>query len=151
MARQNADIVRRFYDALERSLVAWDRSLSLVEAIRTGEVPPESQAALAYLSPEIEWRPIFSGETYRGYLEVARAWDELLEATVGYDVELVDATDLQDDRVFVVFDPTLEGRFTGIHVAAAVFAVVTLREGLIVRVDEYTDRREALEVAGLAE
>jgi ketosteroid isomerase-like protein len=33
-------------------------------------------------------------------------------------------------------------------VDAAIFAVVTLRDGLIVRLDEYTDRQEALEAVG---
>ena len=149
MSRQNSEIVRRFFDVLERSLVAWDRSRSLVDAIRADDLPPESQAVLAYLSPEMEWHPIFSSETYRGFVEIARGWDELLEASVNYDLELLDATDLEDGRVFALFGPTLEGRFSGIHVNAAVFAVIALEDGLIVRMDEYTDRREALEAAGL--
>jgi ketosteroid isomerase-like protein len=151
MATQNSEIVRRFFDALERSLAAWDRSRSLVEAIRTGDVPPESQAAFGYVSPEMEWRPVFSSETYRGYSEIARGMDELLEASVNYDLELLDATELEDGRVLALFGPTLEGRFSGIHVNAAVFAVITLEGGLITQWDEYMSRREALEAAGLPE
>jgi hypothetical protein len=103
------------------------------------------------LSPEAEWNPIFSSETYRGYVEMGRGWDELLEAAGDYRLKLLDIMDLENDRVFVVFGPTLEGRFSGIHVDAAVFAVVTLRNRLIVRLDEYTNRREALEAVGLSE
>lgn len=151
MSQQNVDTVHRFFDALERSLDAWDRSRLLVDAMKADDLPQESRDVLDYLGPEMEWHPIFSSETYRGYLEIAKGWDELLEASVDYHLKLLDVTDLEDDRVFVVFGPTLEGRYSHIHVNAAVFAVVTLRKGLIVRLDEYTNRREAFESAGLSE
>jgi ketosteroid isomerase-like protein len=151
VSQENVEIVRRFFDALERSLNAWDRSRSLAEAVRRDDLPQESREAFRYLSPEAEWNPIFSSETYRGYVEMAKAWDELLEAAGEYHVKLLDTMDLVDDRVFVVFGPALEGRSTGIHVDAAVFGVVTLRNGLIVRSDEYTNRAEALEAAGLSD
>jgi ketosteroid isomerase-like protein len=151
MSEQNAEIVRRFFEALERSLEVWERSHSLADAIRDDHVPQESRDVLAFLSPEAEWTPIFSSETYRGYVEMGRGWDELLEATGNYHLKLLEIRDLEKDRVFVVFGPTLEGRFSGIHVEAAVFAVVTLRNGLIVRLDEFTNRREALEEVGLTD
>jgi ketosteroid isomerase-like protein len=75
---------------------------------------------------------------------MARGWDELLEAAENYSIELLEVTDLDEDRVLAVFGPSLEGRSSGIHVNAAMFAVVTLENGLITRLDEYTDRREAL-------
>jgi ketosteroid isomerase-like protein len=53
--------------------------------------------------------------------------------------------------VLAVFGLSLEGRSSGVQVNAAVFAVVTLQDGLIARLDEYTDRREALEAAGMEE
>jgi ketosteroid isomerase-like protein len=151
MPKENVEVVLSFFDALQRSLDAWQKLLprSLVESIRAGDVPPETRAAFRYVSPEMEWNPIFSTETYRGQLEIGRGWDELLEAAGDYRLELKDAIDLENDRVFVVFGPTLGGRSSGIHVNAAVFAVVTLRDGLIVRLEEFTDRREALAAAGL--
>ena len=152
MSQDNVQKVRRFFEATERSLEQWPRpSRSLEDAVRAGDLPPATREALAYLSPEFEWSPIFSGETYRGFIELARGWDELIEATESYALELIDADDLGGDRVFVVFGPTLEGRSSGINVDAAVFAVVTLRDGLIVRMEEYTDRRAALEAAGRSE
>jgi ketosteroid isomerase-like protein len=75
---------------------------------------------------------------------MARGWDELLEAAANYSLKLLEVTDLDNDRVLAVFGPSLEGRSSGIHVNAAVFGVVTLQDGLITRLDEYTDRREAL-------
>jgi ketosteroid isomerase-like protein len=151
MSQKNVEIVRRFFDAVERSIDAWDRSRSFTDAVKTGDLPPETADVLSYLSPEIEWRPIFSGETYRGLVELARGWDELFEASADYGLKLLDAESLEGDRVFVTFGPALEGRFSGIHVSASVFGVVALRNGLIVRMDEFTDRSEALEAAGLSE
>jgi hypothetical protein len=75
----------------------------------------------------------------------------LLEASVDYSLKLLDATSLDKDRVFVTFGPALEGRSSGIRVNASVYAVVSLRDKLIVAWDEYTDRREALKAADLSD
>src|SRR4029450_11190763 len=104
-----------------------------------------------YMNPDIEWNPVFSSETYQGPLEIARGWDELLGAAGNYNLKLLDVPALDNDRVLAVFGPSLEGRTSGIRVDAAVFAVVTLQNGLLVRLDEYTDRQDALEAAGLSE
>ena len=153
MSQENVEIVRRFFDAAERSLRAWGprRDRSLVDAIEKGDVPPETREVLGYLSPEMEWNPVFSTETYRGPLDVARGWEDLLEATVDYHLALHEAFDIDGARVFVSFGPTLEGRSSGIKVDAAVFGIVTIRNGLITQMDEYTDRREALVAADLSE
>jgi len=147
MSDENVDIVRSFFGALQRSIDAWERSRSFADAVRTGAIPQESADALRYLSPDMEWRPIFSSETYRGFAEIAKGWDELLEASAEYRLDLLDARALDADRVFVTFGPTLEGRSSHIHIDAQVFAVVSLRDKLIVSWDEFTDRAEALEAA----
>jgi ketosteroid isomerase-like protein len=151
MSQTNVEIVQRFFAAVERVLETWDTSRSLLDAIEAGDIPPEAVEALRYMNPEAEWNPVFSGETYRGQREMGRGWDELLEAAENYSLKLLEVTELENDRVLAVFGPSLEGRSSGIHVNAAVFALVTLQAGLITRLDEYTDRREALEAAGLAE
>ena len=153
MSQENVEIVRGFFDAAERSLRAWAarRDRSLVDAIKKGDLPPETRAVLDYLSPEMEWNPVFSTETYRGQLDIARGWEDLLEATADYHLALHEAFDIDGDRVFVSFGPSLEGRSSGIKVDAAVFGIVTIRNGLITDLDEYSDRREALEAASLSE
>jgi ketosteroid isomerase-like protein len=152
MSQENVEVVQRFYKAVERGLEIWDTSrFSLVDAMEAGDIPAETQEALGYLTPDAEWIPIFASETYRGQVEIARGFDELLEAAENYRLKLLEVTDLEDDRVLAAFGPSLEGRSSGIHVGAAVFAVVTLRDGLITRMDEYSDRREALEAVRLRE
>jgi ketosteroid isomerase-like protein len=153
VSQENVEIVRTFFAAVDRALQTWRPGDSVLDAMQGGggDVPPEASAALGYLSPEVEWNPVFSGETYRGRLGLAKGWDDLLEAAGNYSIRLLEATTLDDDRVLAVFGPSLEGRGSGIHVDAAVFAVVTLQDRLIARVDEFTERREALEAAGLSE
>jgi ketosteroid isomerase-like protein len=119
--------------------------------MKAGDIPPEAGEALVYMGPEAEWSPAFSGEIYRGQLEIARGLDELLGAAENYSLKLLEVTDFEHDHVLAVFGPSLEGRSSGIHVNAPVFAVITLQDGLIARLDEYTDRREALEAAGLSD
>jgi ketosteroid isomerase-like protein len=144
VSQSNVEVVQRFFEAVERLLGGLGTSRSLVEVMKAGDLSPEGREALDCMSPEAEWSPAFSGETYRGPLEISRGWDELLEAAENYSIELLEVTDLDEDRVLAVFGPSLEGRSSGIHVNAAMFAVVTLENGLITRLDEYTDRREAL-------
>jgi ketosteroid isomerase-like protein len=151
MSQQNVEVVQRFFEVVERFLQTWRPRGSFVEAVKAGDIPPEAREAFGYLSPEVEWNPAFSSETYSGQLELAKGWDELLEAAENYSLKLLEVTELDRDRVFVIFGPSLRGRSSGIHVNAAVFAVVALRGGLIVRLDEYTDRAEALEAAALEE
>ena len=151
MSQENVELVRTFFEAVDRALQTWRSEDSVLDSMQAGEISPEAREALGYLSPEVEWNPVFSGETFRGRLALARGWDDLLEAAGNYGIKLLEATALDDDRVLAVFGPTFEGRSSGIHVDAAVFGVVTLQEGLITRLDEYTDRREALEAVGLSE
>jgi ketosteroid isomerase-like protein len=151
MSQESVELVQRFFSAVERLLQNWRPEGSLLDAMKRGDVPPEAGEALGYMNPDVEWNPVFSSETYHGPLEIARGWDELLEAAANYSLTLLEVTDLENDRVLAVFGPRLEGRTSGIHVDAAVFAVVTLQHGLIVRLDEYTDRQDALEAAGRSE
>ena len=151
MSRENVEVARRFFGAMERLLEAWEPSRSVLNAMKAGDLPPEASEALGCMSPEAEWNPVFSGETYRGQLELARAMDELLQAAEDYSVKLLDIIDLENDRVLAVYGLDLEGKTSGIHVSAAMFAIVTVRDGLIARLDEYSDRREALAAVGLSE
>ena len=69
------------------------------------------------------------------------AWEEI-EATAE---EFIDA----GDRVVVSAYFKGRGRGSGIEVAARFYDVYTLRDGKVVRVDEFTERADALEAAGL--
>ena len=61
--------------------------------------------------------------------------------------EIIDA----GDQVVVVAHHQGQGRASGVKVDTRFYEVYTLREGKVSRVDEYTERAEALEAAGLSE
>ena len=71
------------------------------------------------------------------------AWEEL-EVTAE---EFIDA----GDRVLVTEHHRGRGRGSGIEVDTRLYSVYTLRDGKVVRADEYIERGEALEAAGLRE
>ena len=55
------------------------------------------------------------------------------------------------DQVVVVAHHEGRGRKSGVKVDTRFYEVYTLREGKVSRVDEHTERAEALEAAGLRE
>ena len=55
------------------------------------------------------------------------------------------------DHVLVIACFRGRGRSSGVRVAERLYEVYTLRNGRIVRVDEFSDRAEALEAVGLRE
>ena len=71
------------------------------------------------------------------------AWEEL-DVTIE---ELIDA----GDRVFLTAHHRGRGRGSGVEVDTRLYSVYTLRDGKVLRIDEYADRAEALEAVGLAE
>ena|SRR6266699_1865921 len=154
MSQQNVEIARRFSLAFERSSRAyWKNPRSLVAALQAGDLDPEGTELLSYLHPKVEWKTAFSleGETHRGHIEFLKVGDEFLDATEDYSVTIRELTDLGSDRVLVVSDLAFKGKGTGIPVNGVSFALITVREGSIVRIDEYSNRRDALEAAGLSE
>jgi ketosteroid isomerase-like protein len=130
MSQENVQIVRR---AFEYETYGRGRR-SAVEADFDPKVvlkPYEERAAIGrehILDNITHWRG---------------AWDSL-EVTVE---EVIDA----GDRVVVVARHRGHGRGSGIDIDARFFEVYTLRDAKIVRIEEFIERRLALEAAGLSE
>ena len=128
MSKENVDVVRAMFEEYAR------------EGIGGG---------IGFLDPEIVWNA--ADEAPQSGIDAARAymerweleWDDL--STV--PEELIDA----GDRVFVAVRFSGRGRASGIEVDALVYEVYTLRAGKVVRMDEFTERSQALEAAGLRE
>ena len=71
------------------------------------------------------------------------AWEEAettLEEVIGHG-----------DRVFVAARFHGRGRASGVEVETRLYEVYTVRDGKVLRIDEYATRDEALEAAGLEE
>jgi ketosteroid isomerase-like protein len=129
MSQENVEIVRRAFESLSSGR--------------------GSSEVLASFDPNFVMKPVETGETYgvnavrNNFEDWQSAWEEL-EVTIE---EIIDA----GDRVVHSAHYRGRGRGSGIKVDARYYEVYTLREGKIIRVDEYTERIAALEAAGLRE
>jgi ketosteroid isomerase-like protein len=114
------------------------------------------------LDPDVEWRGIDYGPwDCDDRDEVLVVLGERLAE--GWRVELEECIDAGDERVVVTFraagmEPARriedgDGRTFAVDrffTIGRYFAVVTLRDGRVVRVEDYPDRADALEAAGVA-
>jgi ketosteroid isomerase-like protein len=74
-------------------------------------------------------------------------WDEAWEGAETTLEEVIG----HGDRVFVAARFHARGRASGVEVESRLYDVYTVRDGKVLRIDEYATRDEALEAAGLRE
>jgi ketosteroid isomerase-like protein len=152
MSEENVEVVRRYYEAVHRVLLAyWDAPRSAADSLRAGDIPPEVAEMMRWLHPNAEWKTALTGVTYRGYEEMTTGFDEMVGAAKDYRVELQEVTDLGGNQILVAAKVGMKGKASEIDVDTMLFVAVTVRDGLITKMDEYLERDEALEAAGLSE
>ena len=152
MSQENVELVRRYFEAVERlSAAYWQGPRSLADSLRAGEVWPEFADVMRCFHPNIEWKSALIGITARGHEGIAHGVDQFLDAAQDYRVNASEVTDLGDSQVLAVLRLAMKGKASEIDVNATIFSIVTVEDGLIIRMDEYLERAEALEAAGLSE
>jgi ketosteroid isomerase-like protein len=133
MSEENIEILRAFYEAFNRRLF---------------------DDALQYLHPECELYPAvpapgeprhYHGRTEAREFMVERIPDAWNAMTVEFKEEPIEAP---DGRTLAVEQWRARGR-DGIEIDTEVTDIYAFRDGLIARVDGFTDKGEALEAAGL--
>jgi ketosteroid isomerase-like protein len=138
VSRENVEIIRRLYEAFNRRDFA---------------------RAAHYLHPEGEVYPGVvgldppgggSGSRLRGREELRRFFQDLGDTWTTVTVEQKEVIEAPDGRILVVESWRVRGR-DGVEVDTRIIDVYELRDGLIVRVDGFRDRAEALEAVGLRE
>jgi ketosteroid isomerase-like protein len=105
--------------------------------------------ALTYADPGIVWNPIEELPT-RGHDAVRASlarWKAEWDDYKMVPEEFVD----RGDRVVVTVRLGGRGRGSGVEIDALFYDVYTLRDGKIVRMDQFTERSQALEAAELGE
>jgi hypothetical protein len=151
VSEENVRVVVGYFDAVARNLkLYWDEPRSYARELENDESDPASREVLDRLHPDVRWRNVL-GETRLGKLDFARGADELLRAAQRYELVVDEITDLANDRVLVELRGELTGHSSGVAGTLPFFAVLALRDGLIIELDEYLNRSEALKAVGLQE
>jgi ketosteroid isomerase-like protein len=138
MSQENVEVVRRAFEAFNRGGV--DACIS--EGV---------------WSPEIIWDATPSGipglGVYRGHEEVKTLFEDDWFNAFPFEewaVELEEVIDAQG-RVIAMSRQHGRGASSGAVAELEIAQINTLRDGQIVRIDNYLDRAKALEAAGLSE
>ena len=151
MSQENLEIVARHFAAIVRVLNSyWKRPRSFAGAVEADELNADERTVLDGLHRDTHWTNVL-GIVYEGKMECARGVDELLEAGRTYSVQVDEVAGLDRDRVLVVVRSAMQGESSGAPGAVSLFTVVTVRDGLIARSEEYLSREEALQAVGLKE
>ena len=139
VSRENIELVRRLYGELASEGFTREFEQRLTD-----------EALSHYLDPGIEWVPVahslLAVERYRGFDGVRRFWGEFLSTWESYKVEPLSFYDT-DDQVAVVVH--IVGRTHELEVDETRSSLLTLRDGLVVRVQSFADPEGAREAAGL--
>jgi ketosteroid isomerase-like protein len=151
MSQGDADVVRRYLDAMVRRLAGyWEEPRSIVEALEADQLDPDLREVFDRMHPDVRFtNPM--GDVFNGRRAIAAGADALLEASRHYSIRVGEIADLGNDTVLAVIGAEMRGKSSGAPASMSIFAVHKLREGLIVEVGEYLSRADALKAVGPAE
>jgi ketosteroid isomerase-like protein len=140
MSRENVEVVRRAFEAFNRTYAAGITDLS---------------EFLDFLDPDVEWVPIMAileGTTYHGH-EGMRQWiEDVKRDWVAFEPRPEQFRDLGDDRVLVLGAWRAQGRGGDVLLDIPQAAwLIQIRNGKVVRLQTFTERKKALEAVGLSE
>jgi ketosteroid isomerase-like protein len=137
MSQENVEIVRRVYEAIDRS---------------------DAVAVLSLYDPDVEWdftrsswRPFAEQDVYRGHKDIRNFIRERYEVWETIEDELRELIDAGDEHVVSVLLTRGRGRVSGLRVEGIHAGVWTIRARKIVRVVWLPSRSAALEAVGLSE
>jgi uncharacterized protein len=128
MSEENIEIVRRIWDAYSRRDFDQIRTLS---------------------DPDVKMITVEEGPLY-GIEAVRRNHERWWEAWESQETTVEEVIGAKD-RVFVMARFRGRGSASGAEVEGRHFEVYTLRDRKVIRVEEFSERGEALEAAGLSE
>lgn len=130
MSRENVEIARRSFDRLAAM---------------------DLDGFLATLADDVEWRPAQALRDYRAHAGVIEALDDWSESWERWELELLDAIDGEGDKVVLVQRTRGKARGSGVEVEQRYYAVCSIRDGKVARMEQIADREAAFGRAGLDE
>jgi ketosteroid isomerase-like protein len=132
MSRENVDLARRGYEAFARR--DFDAVFELFHPEIEAHDPPEMPDAAIH----------------RGHEAVRRDWEQTAELFEDFSIELEETFD-HGDVVVVFLLYRGRGSESGAEVEARMAHLWTVRDGKAIRLQQFLDREQALEAAGLSE
>jgi ketosteroid isomerase-like protein len=99
----------------------------------------------------VEWSAPEDGTIYRGREGVRRRLEEWLQSFADYRYDVQRIIDCGGDQVLVEATEVGRGATSGAEVRSTNYELLTIRDGLIVRIREFYDEGEAFEAAVLRE
>jgi ketosteroid isomerase-like protein len=126
-----------------------EENVVIVQQVLKACARGDLDAALAHADPKIVWNPTQEGqaEGITAVRATMERWEESFEDLVVIYEETIDA----GDRVVVKTHVSGRGRGSGVEVNTRSYMVWTLRGNKVLRMDEFIERADALEAAGLSE
>jgi ketosteroid isomerase-like protein len=136
MSRENVEIVRRVYAAFAQQ----------------DDTTPFELYSADIVWDLSNWRraALYAKPIYSGHAGVRENWRESLDVLGAVDFELRDIVDA-GSRVLVAIQERAVGRSSGVPVEAHHWAVWTLTDAKIARLQVFDDHGAALKAAGLPE
>ena len=139
MSRENVELVRRFFEALN-------------SATRTRELQPLLDE---FLDPDIDWRAVEGAIDdiggMRGIAAVRLYIEDWLDTFDDLTMAADEVIEVDDDRVLVPQRLSGRAKQSGIEAQLAFAVLYTIQNGRFVKVREYETREGALEAVGLSE
>ena len=137
MSQESVELARRTFEAFNRTYAEGTDDL------------------YALLDPDIEWIPvtgILEGRSYHGH-EGVRQWiEDMKRDWEAFEPRPEDFRDLGDDRVLALGSWHARGRGGNVPLDFPQAAwLARYREGRLVRMQSFTERKKALVAAGLSE
>jgi ketosteroid isomerase-like protein len=144
MSQENVEIVRRYFQLIDRMLGDY-----WVDPVPLSDYP-ETEEAFKAVHADAEWKPPHM-EAFRGKDAWLAAVTDWLDAADHWRILVEDVSDLGGDQVLVESRNAIRGKGSGLEVDQAICTVVTVSEGKIAAIWDFTDRHAALEAARLRE
>jgi ketosteroid isomerase-like protein len=137
MSHENAEVVRRFIEALPRA-----------------QVSDDWRPVLAEVHPDVEIDDLdisLDTERYRGQGSVRKWIADWMESWETWRLEDVRVRPVGEHRAIGLFVVHAKGKGSGIELSRRDALVCTLRDGKIEKGTYYNDQRQALEAVGLSQ
>src|SRR4029077_10426650 len=135
MSQENVEIATRWYEP----------------ATGKNELLAAMPRTMAMCHPEVDWSAREDGTIYRRPEGVRQRLEEWLQSFADYRYDVRRIIDCGGDEVLVEATEVARGEMSGAEVRSTNYELLTIRDGLIVRIREFYDEGEALEAAGLSE